>query len=219
MPLNKGQIYEEKIRNKLRSKKLLPVDLRDNDAGFIYKGKPCFVEVKNKTAPDFGQRGLVWNKNSRIWTWRKNDVITQLYDGYGIKKHIDKNFTPRRYSIEPIEQISKKDKEFDQQNFKNKDSGIPMLNTFVLYEFYALKQCFYIQIEGKGLYYLKKDAADLGVPQFNLPLTLRLRAKTHESLPIYNYSFFAVIQAKTNNLVKSPCDFEEIVGKFPAITK
>lgn len=215
MPLNEGQIYEEKIRQKLRTKNLLPNNLEDNDAGFIRQGVSYFVEIKNINAPDFGQKGLIWDKFSKIWNWRRLDVISQFYESFGIRNHIDKDFIPRRYSVEPKEKLTEQDREFDQKNFEK--SGIPLGNINLLYEFYARKKCFYIQIEGKGLFYLKDDAAKLNVPQFNLPITLRLRAKTHNSFPIHKYSFFAVIQANTNSLPLSAYDLEEKVGKFPLV--
>lgn len=217
MALNKGQIYEQNIQQIFRRRNLLPNNLEGNDAGFIHRGDTYFVEVKNKDAPDFGQKGLIWDRITKIWNWRKQDVVTQLYDNFGLRNHIDRNFTPRRYMIEPKEKISLDDKVFYQKNFET--SGIPLQNLQILYEFYARKKCFYIQVEGKGLFHLKADAADLGVPKFNIPLTLRLRAKTHHSNPVYKYSFFAVIQANTNNLIPSKFDLEGKVGQFPAITK
>lgn len=217
MPLNQGQIYEEKIRHILRARNLLPDFLKGNDAGFIQNGTDYFVEVKNLNAPDFGQKGLVWDKLSKVWNWRETDVVSQLYDLFGVLNYIDKNFIPRRHSVEPIENINEADRQFDQRNFEK--SGIPLSSIGLLYEFYARKNCYYIQIESKGLFYLKQDFANLGVPVFNPPLTLRLRAKTHHSFPVHKYSFFAVIQAKTSSLITSPFDLEERVGKFPQITK
>ncbi len=93
-------------------------------------------------------------------------------------------------------------------------------NANFIYDYYARKDCFYIQIEGKGFYILKEDVAKLGVPQFNPILNfIRLRAKTHNSEPIYNYSFRAEIQAKRKSLKVSKFGIEEIVGKFPPIKK
>lgn len=217
MPLNQGQLYEEKIRQILRARNLLPDLLKGNDTGFIKDGIDYFVEVKNVNAPDFGQKGLFWNKSSKVWNWRETDIVSQLYDLFGVMNYIDKNFIPRRHSIEPIENISESDRQYDQRNFEK--SGIPLGNIALLYEFYARKSCYYIQIESKGLFSMKQDIANLGVPVFNPQLTLRLRAKTHHSIPAHKYSFFAVIQAKINNLTISPFDLEERVGKFPQITK
>lgn len=217
MPLNQGQLYEERIRQILRVRNLLPHTLNGNDAGFVCKETDYFVEVKNHKAPDFGQKKLNWNKFLNIWEWSEVDSVTQLFDMLNVKNYVDKSFVSRRHTIEPVEKITETDKKFDQTNFEK--SGIPLVNPSLLFEFYARKNCFYIQIENKGLFYLKQDSANLGVPQFNAQLSLRLRAKTHHSYPIHKYSFFAVIQAKINSLITSPFDLEERVGKFPQITK
>ena len=211
---NLGQIYEKKIQDILVSRGLLPDNLCHNDAGFKHNGMDFFVEIKNKTAPDFGQKKLTWTKQ-KGWEWSEKDIITDLYDRLGVMKYIDKNFVPRRYTVS-AGSISMLDKKHDQQQFEKR--GIVLSNPRYLYEFYARKNCYYIQIENKGLYHLKNDIANLVVPRFMPELTLRLRAKTHQSIPIYSYSFFAVIQAQTNRMAKSLYDLEEKVGAFPAIT-
>jgi len=141
-------------------------------------------------------------------------MISDLYDQFGVIAYIDKEFIPRRHSVIPEEQITAEDKQYDQHHFEKR--GIPLDNTEYLFEYYARKNCFYIQVEGSGLFYLKEDVAKLGVPQYSTRLTLRLRAKTHHSTPIYQYSFFAVIQSD-KKIPKSPYDLEEKVGKFPFI--
>lgn len=213
--LNLGQLYEKKIQNILKNRSLLPADLKGNDAGFIHRAVEYYVEVKNKTAPDFGQKKLTWSKTSG-WEWSEKDVVTDLYDKLGVINQIDKTFVPKRYTVAP-DKITEKDRTEDRQKFEKR--GIVLTHTGYLYDFYARKQCFYIQIEGKGFYHLKQDIANLVVPRFEPELTLRLRAKTHHSFPYHNYSFFAVIQARTRGMLASSYDLEEKVGTFPAIKK
>lgn len=211
---NLGQVYEKKIQDILESRGLLPGDLCGNDAGFKHHGMDFFVEVKNRTASDFGQKKLTWTKQ-KGWEWSEKDIITDLYDKLGVIRYIDKNFVPRRYTVS-ANSISMLDKRHDQQQFEKR--GIILDNPRYLYEFYARKNCYYIQIEDRGLYHLKNDIANLIVPRFMPELTLRLRAKTHQSIPIYSYSFFAVLQTQTNRMAKSLYDLEEKVGAFPAIS-
>lgn len=210
---NLGQLYEKKIQELLADRDLLPYDLRGNDAGFFHKGNTYYVEVKNKSAPDFGQKKLTWTKREG-WKWNEKDAVTDLYDELGVIKQIDRKFIPKRYTVS-ANSLSVLDKRYDQKTFEKRD--IPLGNTSYLYEFYARKHCYYIQIENKGLYYLKNDVANLLVPRFKPDLTLRLRAKTHQSVPVYAYSFFAFIQARTSRMLASPFDLEEKVGKFPTI--
>lgn len=211
---NLGQQYEKNIQEILRSRDLLPDHLCQNDAGFKHNGMIFFVEVKNETAPDFGQKKLNWTKQHG-WQWSEKDEITDLYDRLGVMRYIDRNFIPRRYTVS-ANSITMLDKRFDQQQFEKR--GIVLDSAKYLYEYYARKNCYYIQIENKGFYHLKSDVANLVAPRFEPELTLRLRAKTHQSIPIYSYSFFAVIQAKTSVMINSPFDLEEKVGKFPPFT-
>ena len=36
-----------------------------------------------------------------------------------------------------------------------------------LFEYYAIKKCFYIQIENSGFYHLQKDKFEIGTKQFD----------------------------------------------------
>ena len=212
---NKGHDYEDKIKVFLKSSNLLPDNLGNNDAGFIHRNKVYFLEVKSKKTSDFGASKIIWNPTDKRWLWNEPDVINQMLDEIKVLNYINKNFTPYKHTI-PDKKIDKTKKEFDQKQFETK---IPLFdNANFIYDYYAQKDCFYIQVEGKGFYFLKEDIAKLGVPQFNPLLNyIRLRAKTHHSEPESDYSFRAEIQAKRRSLKISNFDIEEVVGKFPPI--
>lgn len=212
---NKGQVYEDKINTIIKNKGKLPIVPVDCDSGFIKNSVSYYVEVKNIDAPDFGQKKLNWDEADG-WEWSTPDEITELYDTLNVLGHIPIDFKPNRYTILPKQDITLFHKQQDQKAFEK--SGIELPDLQLLYNFYARRNCHYIQVEGKGLYYLGADKADLKVPQFKPELSLRLRAKTIHSKPIYNYAFYAVIVGSTKNLAKSPYDFEELGGrKFPDI--
>ena len=68
------------------------------------------------------------------------------------------------------------------------------------------------------LYHLETDILGLGTPQFNCRMSLRLRAKTIHSLPVYKYGFYAVLKIKPQRITKSIYDLEEKEGRlFPLI--
>jgi hypothetical protein len=210
---NAGQQYEEDIRSILRDRGLLPTELGQHDAGFIHGGNNYFIEIKNINAPDFGQRRILWNEEQK-WHWAKEDAMSSLFDSLGVLKRIDNTLVPKRYSV-PKNLITVADRRFNQQRFE--ESNIIIDDLSLLHEYYSLKGCDYIQIEGSGFYYFGSDTARLGVPQFNANLRLRLRAKTHHSSPPSAYSFFVVIQIIKDTLETSPYDLEGIVGVFPNI--
>jgi hypothetical protein len=215
MAINLGLKYEDRIIDILESRGVLPFylknDLKGNDAGFIHKNTPRYLELKNRTDTDFGQKGLKWSIKGG-WQWKEVDAITQMYDNVGVIRQINKGFKPNLFTVNKFD-ITRQHRIQDQRGFENQ---IDLNGAGYLHKFYAQKNCFYIQIENKGFYYLERDIAALGVPQFDPTLRLRLRAKVRNSFPPYNYSFFATIKVNKRSIRKSDFDIEEKLGrKFP----
>ena len=214
---NKGHDYEAKIDEIIKSKGLRVLDVGECDTGFIHKKVNFLVEVKAINAPDFGQKYLKWSEESG-WEWTPKDEITEIYDDMGLLKLIDSGFKPNLYTIKPIHSITPAQRLEDQRAFKKDNIEVAGLDA--LYRYYARRNCFYIQIENKGFFYLEKDIAGLGVPQFRPILKLRMRAKTVSSIPTYNYRFLVVLNADKRSVPKSGFDLEEKEGrKFPNIVK
>ena len=215
---NKGDQYEEDIVNILKERNLTPQSFQRGgassgaDAVFNHKRKEYNLEIKLDFRVDYGQSGLTWN-NSK-WQWRKDNDITRFFTkNLAVLEYLDnKNVVPLRYTI-PQEKITLANKKQDQNTFEDKIS-IPLKSVF---DFYALKDTFYIQIGGSGFYHLEKDVANLGTDQLDGDLKLRFRAKTHHSKPAYKYSFFAVLKFESMPTNASH-DIEEIKGReFPSI--
>ena len=222
---NKGLLYERKIKSILTRRKLLPPALAakliqsENDAGFVYSGEEFFLELKNVSAPDYGARQIDYEPITNSWKWNKKDEMTLLFDRVGILQKV-KAFIPRKY-VKPDSKLTERDKKFDRRSFASKVTEeetelatLGMTGAQILHEYYAKKECYYIQIEGKGFYHLQKDPADLGVPQFLPSVVFRLRAKTHSSKKISNYSFRVVITASRGTFGDSNVDLENS-KKFP----
>lgn len=220
MSRNDGHAYEEKIRSILKAENLYPSIIKyDNDGGFIHRSVPYYYEVKNTNAHDFGQKKLVWNRIGG-WQWNKKDEITDLYDGYKILDRISKKFIPKKFTVPNDANFKSADREYDQMNF---ESGTIEINDFnAINRYYAKKECYYIQIEDRGFYYLERDDAilDAKLPPFRPRITMRLRAKRHHRLPHYDYSFFAVLIAYPKSVLPSEFDLDpETKKKFPPIVK
>ncbi len=217
MPRNLGQKYEDEINQILEDKGFFPLQLKGNlggnspDSAFTHRNGIYYLELKNKNAPDFGQKFMTWNEGSG-WSWTTPDEITGMYDSFNVLGRINSNFKPNLFT---------KDKNSFQPQYKIEDQKA-FENTFdldagdYLHRYYANKNCYYIQIENKGFYYLEQDVANLGVPQFDPDLTLRLRAKERDKSSHHSYSFLAVIRLKARSIRKTGYDIEEKGGKiFP----
>lgn len=234
---NKGDKYEDKIANILKDKKILTKNYvragasDKTDIDFIFKNQNYNIEIKADENADYGQKYLMWDKINK-WTWVKNDNVTEMYKKMKIiNSFIDKNFVPKKFSKTKLK-ITQEDKVYDQKKFEKPNIEIPLKT---LFEYYAEKKCFYLQLENFGLYHLKNDINDLGVPQFDGVITLRLRAKTIYSTERkriknsngkfvtintkkptpWNYGFLGVIKM-TKKPTPSKFDIEELEGReFP----
>ena len=212
--MNKGIKYEEKIYEICLKKNLIYPNTKNAGAGnqsditLKHKGKKLKVEVKSYGA-DYGQK-IMHYKNKK-WVWGKPDRITDLYDYMGVFKEITPSFIPKNANHKNLDnwsqikkkQISFAEKKFDQSNFEK--NNIPC-NKEILFDYYAIRDCYYIQIDKSGFYHMKKDIFNLGTDQFDGEVSLRLRAKsihnhdpkTSKPTPWW-YSFYAVMK-----LSKSP---------------
>lgn len=217
---NKGLEYERKIKENLVSRALLPPHLlgkltgTGNDAGFVHNGREFFLEVKNRSAPDYGAKKIIFDPAAKMWRWNEPDAMSDLFDKIGVLKKIA-DFEPRKY-VKPDGQLTQAGKEFDRKNFEQSIDLGESAGASLLHEYYAKKNCFYIQVEGKGFYHLLDDRAGLGTRQFIPVVSLRLRAKPHSSIPIYNYSFRVVIVGARQSIPLSTYDLEDD-KRFPEI--
>jgi hypothetical protein len=219
---NKGDQYEDKITNILINKKILPEDYKRagasnrSDIEIIYKKKKYKIEVKNKSkGADYGQKELKWSPKKKFyWTDKNpNDPIVKLYyDLNIIEKYIDKNFIPRRYS-KKLNEITNADKKYDLKMCEK----TVKISLDALFLYYKNKNCFYIQVEKSGIYYLAQDIHKLGVPRYDGEIGLRLRAKTRSSKKPYMYGLLGKI-ALLKKPTTSKFDIEELdERKFPFV--
>ena len=103
---------------------------------------------------------------------------------------------PKKFSAPKggTRQMAPRDYMYDREHFKDimlTGPDAPKVQT--LFRYYGTKQTHYIQIGGKGLYYMSQDPANLqkiGVKKFDGTLKLRIRRKPGgSSSEPWNYRF------------------------------
>lgn len=220
---NKGILYEKKLNNNLKKYKLQspgfqPAGSDSNapDAELLYKRNSNKIEVKLDTKVDFGQGSLNYEVDKNKWSLGGANTesaiqMREFLTAIGVPKIVNKLWgdkgAPRKFTVPPNE-YKKEDVDHDYKTFKDEFIDIPGDSVA---KYYNSKKTYYIQIGGGyGLYYMGKDIAKLGVPEFNLRLKLRIRIKRGGSNPIYNYRFTTAIQAVTGSLSKSDYDLDDI---------
>jgi hypothetical protein len=218
---NKGLLYEEKLNTGLKKagvqKKSFQgagSDSNAPDAQITYKGKDYKVEVKLDINVDFGQGSLDYDVVKKKWLLGGADTesakqMREFLTNIGVPKMVNSKWgpmgAPRKFTVPP-KQYRKEDVTHDYNCFKDVFVNIPR---DAVADYYNSKSTYYIQIGGYGFYYMGKDPAKLGIPEFSLQLRLRIRIKRGGSNPIYNYRFTTAIQAVKGTLRKSDADLDD----------
>lgn len=217
---NRGIVYESRInkllkKNKVQKMSFIPAGSDSNapDAILTLGTKDYKVEIKLDAKVDFGQASLDYDVNKKKWSLGGADTASaiqmrEFLDSIGVPKFVNKKWgpkgAPRKFTIPPA-QFKQIDVAHDYKTFKDEFVDIP---PSAVADYYNSKNTYYIQIGGYGLYYMGKDIANLGVPEFDSKLRLRIRLKRGGSYPIYNYRFTTAIQAISASLSKSNSDLE-----------
>jgi len=233
MGYNTGDTYEEKIFNICNENKIMAVgSKRAGAAGsapdlkFLHLANEYKLEIKNDMNPDYGQRRIHFNPQDGTWNWATDDSVTDFYKELNLLGNIDKNFLPiwyrkrvknqkGRYS--KVVEYTLEDFKNDQSTFENAGNKVP---TQTLFNYYAKRDTFYIQIEGSGFYHLKEDVALLGTQQYDGTLTMRFRVKHagHSKNPPHSCQFMGVLKQETLPS-KSKFNLEPSLGQsFPNIS-
>ena len=200
----RGFLYERSIFNKLKGKGITPRGSKPAgsnpnlpDAVFIYQGQPYNLEVKLDLRTDFGQGTL--NYTDGIWTLGgastpEAEEMRRLLSSLGTAEFANEEWgkkgAPNKGTIQTSDFTQEMVRE-DYRRFTDKFLSVPLSS---LYNYYAAKNTYYIQIGGYGMYYMAANPGNLPVPKFNGALRLRIRLKRGGSTPIYNYRFTTALQ-------------------------
>ena len=213
----RGFLYEGRVFNKLKSKNLVPFGVKPAgpdpskpDAVFLYDKVAHNLEVKLDLATDFGQGTLEYKDSA----WNLGGANTpaaeemrNILNAVGTVQFTNTSWgyhgAPNKGTVENKDITEEMVRE-DYRRFKDKFLSVPLSS---LFNYYAAKNTYYIQIGGYGTYYMASNPANLPVPRFNGAMKLRIRLKRGGSTPIYNYRFTTALQV-TQKPSKSKFDID-----------
>ena len=200
----RGFLYEGRVFNKLKSKNLVPSGVKPAgpdpskpDAVFLYDKVAHNLEVKLDLATDYGQGTLEYKDGS----WNLGGAQTpaaeemrNILNAVGTVQFTNTSWgyqgAPNKGTVDNNDITEEMVRE-DYRRFKDKFLSVPLSS---LFNYYAAKGTYYIQIGGYGMYYMADNPANLPVPRFNGAMRLRIRLKRGGSTPIYNYRFTTALQ-------------------------
>lgn len=218
MGFNKGDTYEEKIFQICKKNGIVPENSKragasgsKADLTFIHQSIQYKLEIKDEldSNADYGQRRIHFSPKDKTWKWAIKDELSELYKNLGLNNKIPKNFIPiwyqkrekkvneDKYSAIPGEIYTKEDRKLDQSTFNQDKISIPREALFL---YYKLRDTYYIQIKGSGLFHLEKDIANIGTQKFDGDPHFRFRVKIQSSKkPPHQCQFIGVIKLNKKN--------------------
>lgn len=215
---NIGIKYENYINQILKKKGRQPMNLSSAGATDRPNGYFCHdgmypFEIKRDLGADFAQIELDWDKERRFFysNKSKNYEFVSVLEGEKFLGEINSKWTstPRKFTNRNVHAV---DRNWDQDHFQDINREI---DAKLVEDFYSLKKppVNYIQIGGKGFFYMSADVARLNVPLLKGRGILRARVKTRDSKE-NKYGFLVAIKLRT--VIPSTHDIEEKNGRdFP----
>ena len=184
-----GRRYEQVLYRKMNRAGVVPEDFTPAgsdsaapDMKFYAKNEIWNLELKNASSLlDFGQSVIEYSGSS----WRlsgTNTVMVGLLRGLGVETIVNENWGEphkrTRQSVTVQEAIE------DVQNFGDEYFSVDVNNVI---RYYNSKNTFYIQIEGRGLYYMGSNPAGIpAIPELSGSYKVRLRRKPADTSTLSN---------------------------------
>ena len=203
----RGFLYERSIFNKLKSKGITPRGSEPAgpnpnlpDATFIYEGQPYKLEVKLDLRADFGQGTL--NYVDGVWTLGGADTpeaeeMRRLLESVGTAEFANLEWGKKGIPNKGTVETGNFTQEMVREDYIRFKDGFKIVNKKNIWDYYAAKDTYYIQIGGYGLYYMAANPANLPIPRFDVTSRLRIRMKPSQSYPVYSYGFKTAILVQT----------------------
>jgi len=217
---NVGIRYEERINHILKEKGFQPSDVDSAgpslkpDGYFRHEKKYYPIEIKSSLSADFAQIELNWDSVKRFYysEYTHNPVFRELMiKEKSFLEEINRRWTKTPRWFTKQEKVSA-DRLYDLSNFEN---FIRDVEVDYIEQYYNGKEepIYYIQIGGKGFFYMGKDILNLGVPRLNGKGFLRARVKTRSAT---NNKWGFLVAIKLKSVTASEFDLEELKGRsFP----
>ena len=226
---NKGFIYESTLIKSLRNQGFTVGDPAGPDSGKadleLTKGTNIIkFELKETLAADFSQMNFDFDTTRREFYINKNKpsaqkdgakVMIGIAEQYGILAKANAHWQPKKnmpakFVLPKGSPFKEKDKsrKLDLKRFPDKYLGQGFGPAQEVEKYYNAKDTYYIQIKGKGLYYMGKDPEKYGCPRFSescADSSIRIRFKPNKKSE-GRWSFLMAL--KIARLRPSPMDLD-----------
>ena len=224
--MNKGFEYENKILKLMKENNFVSQNfLNQSTAGsdntqpdlvLNLKGKDTNIELKQNIKSQFGGTSIRYSKDcfdlvKEVKGIDKEVIFNQLENK---KDYINNFLSFHEANCIPFSTTKEMWNKSVKEGMLKKININVKCDTSFIEEHYARKNTYYINIGGKGLYYMKNDILNLGVPRLNCDTSLEIRltrnGSTLNSKGVRVCSAALRIQSRIKNLEESTHSLENI---------
>ena len=226
---NAGFLYESTLIKSLRNQGFTVSDPAGADSSKadleLTKGANIVkFELKEKLSADFAQMNFDFDTTRKEFyidktkpTAKKEAAQTMIgiAESYGIIRQANDHWKPQKnmpakFVLPPNATFKERDKsrKLDLKRFPDKFLGQGLGPAREVEKYYNSKDTYYIQVKGKGLYYMGKDPEKYGCPRFSescADSSIRIRIKTN-SASKGRWSFLMAL--KISRLRPSPMNLD-----------
>ena len=226
---NAGFLYESSLIKSLRNQGFTVSDPAGADSAKadleLTKGANIVkFELKEKLSADFAQMNFDFDTTRKEFyidktktTAKKEAAQTMIgiAESYGIIRQANAHWQPKKnmpakFVLPPNATFKERDKsrKLDLKRFPDKFLGQGLGPAREVEKYYNSKDTYYIQVKGKGLYYMGKDPEKYGCPRFSescADSSIRIRIKTN-SASKGRWSFLMAL--KISRLRPSPMNLD-----------
>jgi hypothetical protein len=176
------------------------------------------LEVKLDLRTDFGQGTL--NYTDGIWTLggastSEAEEMRRLLSSVGAAQFANSEWGKKGAPNKGTVKTSDFTQEMVREDYYRFKDGFKIVDKRNVWDYYAAKNTYYIQIGGYGLYYMSANPANLPIKQLDVSTRLRIRLKRGGSYPINNYRFTTALQV-TQKPSSSPIDIDRNIDQLVA---
>lgn len=221
--------YKTKVNRILKNAGLQPRNFNPKkndpiDGIFVINGQNYNLEIKNNLSDvDFGYASLMYDPNNYRWRIQgSNESMNSILASNKIEEQINQKWSglgaPKKFSI-PEDEFTFKDAYYDFNKFKPFFIRVPHGSVS---KYYNGKNTYYIQIGGRGFYYMNANPARIAdMVDLSLEVRVQVRVKRNSSYPANDYTFSLSMRAVPGTLVNTENNIEEeaFITKISSMNK
>ena len=190
-----------------------------------YKNQIIKFELKEKLSADFAQMNFDFDTSSMQFTIDKNKASAQkeaaqtmigIAESYGIIREANAHWQPQKnipakFTLSSSASLDQRKAahKLDLKRFPDKFLAKGSAAAQEVEKYYNSKKTYYIQVKGKGLFYMGRDVEGYGCPRFSSSVresSIRIRIKTNSSS---NARWSFLMALKITGLAKSTHDLDK----------